>query len=32
VIGEDDTSTVVSPMFEAQVDKFGYIALIRREV
>ena len=32
VIAEDDTSTVVSPMFEAQVDKFGYIALIRREV
>src|SRR5262249_31544919 len=28
VIAEDDTSTVVSPMFEAQVDKFGYIALI----
>ncbi|HEY2244968.1 MAG TPA: hydantoinase/oxoprolinase family protein [Xanthobacteraceae bacterium] len=32
VIAEDDTSTVVSPLFEAQVDKFGYIALNRREV
>ncbi len=31
VIAEDDTSTVVSPLFEAQVDKFGYIALTRRE-
>ena len=31
VIAEDDTSTVVSPLFEAQVDKFGYIALGRRE-
>jgi N-methylhydantoinase A len=32
VIAEDDTSTVVSAMFEAHVDKFGYIALNRREV
>jgi N-methylhydantoinase A len=32
VIAEDDTSTVVSPLFEAQVDKFGYIALTRNEV
>ena len=32
VIAEDDTSTVVSPSFEAQVDQFGYIALTRREV
>jgi N-methylhydantoinase A len=32
VIAEGDTSTVVSPLFEAQVDKFGYIALTRREV
>jgi N-methylhydantoinase A len=32
VIAEDDTSTVVSPLFEAQVDKFGYIALTRPEV
>jgi N-methylhydantoinase A len=31
IIAEDDTSTVVSPLFEAQVDKFGYIALTRRE-
>jgi N-methylhydantoinase A len=32
VIAEDDTSTVVSSLFEAEVDKFGYIALTRREV
>jgi N-methylhydantoinase A len=32
VIAEDDTSTVVSRLFEAQVDKFGYIALTRIEV
>ena len=32
VIAEDDTSTVVSPLFEAQIDKFGYIALTRREL
>jgi N-methylhydantoinase A len=32
VIAEDDTSTVVSVLFEAHVDKFGYIALNRREV
>jgi hypothetical protein len=32
VIAEDDTSTVVSAMFEAQIDKFGYIALNRRDV
>jgi N-methylhydantoinase A len=31
VIAEDDTSTVVSSLFEAQVDKFGYIVLTRRE-
>jgi N-methylhydantoinase A len=30
VIAENDTSTVVSPAFDAQVDKFGYIELIRR--
>jgi N-methylhydantoinase A len=30
VIAENDTSTVVSPMFDAQIDKFGYIELIRR--
>jgi N-methylhydantoinase A len=32
VVAEDDTSTVVSPLFEAEVDMFGYIALTRREV
>ena len=32
VIAEDDTATVVSRLFEAQVDKFGYIALTRLEV
>jgi N-methylhydantoinase A len=32
VIAEDDTSTVVSALFEAHVDKFGYIVLNRREV
>jgi N-methylhydantoinase A len=31
VIAEDDTSTVISPMFDAHVDKFGYIELVRRE-
>ena len=31
VIAEDDTSTVVSPVFDAQIDKFGYIELVRRE-
>ncbi len=31
VIAEDDTSTVISALFEAHVDKFGYIALNRRE-
>jgi N-methylhydantoinase A len=31
VIAENDTSTVVSPAFDAQIDKFGYIELIRRE-
>jgi N-methylhydantoinase A len=31
VIAEDDTSTVVSPAFDAQIDKFGYIELLRRE-
>jgi N-methylhydantoinase A len=30
VIAEDDTSTVVSPLFDARVDEFGYIELIRR--
>ena len=31
VIAEDDTSTVVSPLFDASIDRFGYIELIRRE-
>jgi N-methylhydantoinase A len=31
VIAENDTSTVVSPAFDARIDKFGYIELIRRE-
>jgi N-methylhydantoinase A len=30
VIAENDTSTVVSPLFDAQIDRFGYIELIRR--
>jgi len=30
VIAENDTSTVVSPLFDARVDKFGYIELVRR--
>ena len=28
---ENDTSTVVSPTFDAQIDKFGYIELVRRQ-
>ena len=31
VIAEDETSTVVSPGFDASVDRFGYIELIRNE-
>ncbi len=31
VIAEDETSTVVSPLFDATIDQFGYIALTRRE-
>src|SRR5262249_51180510 len=31
VIAEDDTSTVVSPLFDAHIDRFGYIELTRRE-
>ena len=31
VITEDDTTTVVSPSFEARIDQFGYIELVRRE-
>ena len=30
VIAEDETSTVLSPIFDAEVDGFGYIALTRR--
>ncbi len=31
VIAEDDTSTIVSTLFDARIDRFGYIELIRRE-
>ena len=31
IIAEDDTSTIVSARFDAQVDRFGYIELIARE-
>jgi N-methylhydantoinase A len=31
VIAEDETSTVVSPGFDARVDAFGYIELSRKE-
>jgi N-methylhydantoinase A len=31
VIAEDDTSTIVSAPFDARIDRFGYIELIRRE-
>jgi N-methylhydantoinase A len=31
VIAEDETSTVVSPLFDARIDAFGYIELVRRE-
>ena len=31
VIAEDETSTVVSPRFDARIDAFGYIELIRKE-
>ena len=32
VIAEDDTSTIVSGLFDARIDRFGYIELTRREV
>jgi N-methylhydantoinase A len=32
VIAEDDTSTVVSARFDARIDRFGYIELLRREI
>ena len=31
VIAEDETSTVISPLFGARIDRFGYIELTRRE-
>ena len=31
VIADDETSTVVSPRFDARIDRFGYIELTRRE-
>ena len=31
VIAENDTSTVVSPLFDARIDQFGYIELTRRK-
>jgi N-methylhydantoinase A len=31
VIAEDETSTVVSPHFDARIDRFGYIELTRNE-
>ncbi len=31
VIAEDETSTIVSPAFEARIDRFGYIELKVRE-
>src|SRR4029450_4723786 len=31
VIAEDERSTVVSPLYDARIDRFGYIELIRRE-
>ena len=30
IIVEDETSTVVSRLFDARIDAFGYIELIRR--
>ena len=32
VIAEDDTSTVVGAPFDATIDRFGYIELVRREI
>jgi N-methylhydantoinase A len=31
VIAENETSTVVSPLFDARIDRFGYIELTRNE-
>jgi N-methylhydantoinase A len=30
LIAEDETSTVVSPLFDARIDHFGYIEMTRR--
>ena len=30
IIAEDDTTTVISPSFDATIDRFGYIELNRR--
>jgi hypothetical protein len=30
-IAEDETSTVMSPLFDAHGDRLGYIELIRRQ-
>ena len=32
VIAEDETSTVVSGLFEARIDGFGYIHLVRKGI
>ena len=32
VIAEDETSTVFSALFDARIDRFGYIELTRREI
>jgi N-methylhydantoinase A len=31
IIAEDDTTTVISPSFDAVIDRFGYIELTRRD-
>ena len=31
VIAEDETSTIISALFEARIDRFGYIELTRRK-
>jgi N-methylhydantoinase A len=31
IIAEDDTTTVVSPAYDAAIDRFGYIELTRRD-
>jgi N-methylhydantoinase A len=31
IIAEDETSTVISRLFDARIDRFGYIELTRRE-